>query len=75
MPLAAHAKNNGGGRQYHHDDTGCKEVPILVAAALRGSLGTHAGIRTSTSFAGSISLTRDLSLRRCGELPRGESKS
>lgn len=75
MPLAAHAKDNGGDSQYSHDDTGCKEVTIPVAAALHGSFGVHDDSRMSRMFAVSISLTRDRSLSRCSELPRGEPKS
>lgn len=74
MPLAAHAKDNGGDSQYSHDDTGCKEIAIPVAAALHGSLGIHDESRISRSLAVSSSLTRDRSLFPRSELPREEAK-
>lgn len=50
MPFAAHAKDNRRGSQYGHNDTGCKEIAIPVAAALNGRLGFHDESRVSRSL-------------------------
>ena len=50
MPFAAHAKDNRRGSQYGHNDPGCKEIAIPVAAALKGRLGFHDESRFSRSL-------------------------
>ena len=50
MPFAAHAKDNRRGSQYGHDDPGCKEIAIPVAAAPKGRLGFHDESRVSRSL-------------------------